>query len=82
MSQLNSLPHLKTPPKAPFKPIFAIEVPVCEPVLSEQQIQRLQTALKNLPGLDFRASWNIPEDTQDATQDQAGVKESSSSNPK
>ncbi|QUY45571.1 hypothetical protein [Acaryochloris marina] len=71
----------KTLPKAPFKPIFAIEVPVYEPVLSEQQIQRLQTALKNLPGLDFRMSWTLPEMTQDATQDQAGVKESSSSAP-
>lgn len=72
----------KTPPKASFKPIFAIEVPVYEPVLSEQQIQRLQTALKNLPDLDFRTSWNLPEDIQDPTQDQTGVKESSSSNPK
>lgn len=72
----------KTPPKASFKPIFAIEVPVYEPVLSEQQIQRLQIALKNLPDLDLKTSWDMPELTQDATQNQAGVKESSSSNPR
>lgn len=57
-----------------------------DPTLSRQDardyVDRLQTTLKDIPGLDLKTSWDIPEDIQDATQDQAGVKESSSSNPK
>ncbi|WP_187152971.1 hypothetical protein [Acaryochloris marina] len=44
-------------------------------------MNRLQTAFKDIPGLYLKTSWDIPEVTQAATQDQARVKESSSSAP-
>ena len=71
--------------KVPMQFVFCFNVTRCDALMSEERVKacmdRLQTALKDIPGLDFRASWDIPKVTEDAPQDQAGVGESSRFDP-
>lgn len=77
---------LLLPPKTPLKLVFTAEVTELPPLLAQQKardcLRQIEAALKDIPGLNFKTSWGGRRDTQDAIQDQSGVKESSIPDPR
>ena len=58
--------------KAPLQIIVGFNVPVYNPVLTKQTakacVERLRITLKDIPDLDLKTSWDVPQDIEGSSQ--------------